>query len=360
MPYWISIQANQVLDAETDISSGKHRLVNLRVKLPVSGETPIGSDPEDWPETGVTPRVRQYAVSEKIGLDSGGPVHFRDAVLNSDLEWVWSVGGDWSPLIARGDEELTEIPLIPFYSSRSRGPYRDLPPFEDTATEQANHMRKMAEYDARYLKDAKNVLYIAGANVGEVHQGANFITGPKGSSATILETTGQAAASLVKALDSIEQAIRRGNLRPLMSEAVARTATEIRVDRLAAASRLEMSVLLDKAAIEQGMRYTSILAGVDGSNGTVHLRHDFEYSLQQTLELANLWVQSGGVVPDEVMWNAARRAGMWLTERDDVGHVVALSRALRETGRKRSGTPRDVQPMDPLARAGGPQPDQTN
>lgn len=357
LPYWISVKANQVLAPETDVTSGKHRLVSLRVKLPVAAEAEIGNDPEDWTEVGVTPRVRLYAVSERIGLPPGGPVQFRDSVMNADREWEW--GTPWTPLVSRGTEELTEIPLIPFYSQRTLGPYRDLPPFEDTASEQANHMRKMAEFDARYIRDARNALYIAGANPDDVKAGANFITGPAESTPTVLETTGKAAEALTKTLDSIEQAIRRGNLRPLMSEStVARTATEILADNISASSRLEMSILLDKASIEQGLRYTSILAGVDGSSGRVNMRHDFAFNSRQVLELFQGWVQGGGVVPDKVMWGAARRAGLWLTERDSVDDVAALSTALRQDQPQRPGDIRSPRPADDLEKPGGPQPEE--
>ncbi len=333
-PYWVSIDASQVKEAECELYEDRHRLVSLRLDMPRVESEGSKDDPNDWTALKVIPRVRLYRRAEGFGQPAGGPVMYRDSELDENSgKWVWR--DEPRQVISRfGATVLADIPLIPFYSTRSLEPYRDLPPFEDTASEQAAHIRKMCDYDARVSNDARNSLYVAGADLSSIKAGANFITGPKDSRPYLLETTGAAAESLRADMVDIENAIRRGNLRPLMAEAgIERTATEIVAQSISASSRLEMSILLDAAAITQGLRWTSTLIGAEAENGTVGKRTDFAGMGSDINVLAQAWSASGGTPSDLDFWTLAHRSREFgLSEKDDPKQMAQRSRAQRNEG----------------------------
>lgn len=359
--YWARMPASQVADVSVGMDpraeiGGEPRVRAVEAILRLSASLPMAprSNPDEWPRAASESRVRVYRVAEMLrgqvdaedrDIDAGNvPVHFREAArreTGNDIKWMWIT--PWTPLEARSGV-FTEIPLVPFYASDC-GPYRGRPPFADTASQQMALWRKTLDYDAREHRDSTHVPIIKGAKPGDVVFDGRAIYLGKDATAELLETTGAALEQLRKGRDEIKQAIRTGNLRPILSQPTpSRTATEIMVYELAASSLLEMWVLMDLSSLTQAMRMTAQLNGEDGTRGTVDIPHDFSLSPLAMEKIWSGYIESGGLlVPPELVWAEARRH-QWISEGEDPGAIAAKVRSTVRGKEPESAPPASLAP----------------
>ena len=360
--YFVAVGSHQMLEPVMGARNGRQELAEVRLLMPsVKREDPT-DDPEKWPETKMTERVLVYRTAERHRdvadrqMAKDGPPIYRYAkkvrVRGKDV-WQWD--GDWRPLLVRAGNEVTEIPLYPHYGLQV-APYRGWPVFEDTASQQAAHWRKMLDYDRRVYKDSVNIITVTGAEPGETKEaGPNKAAKAKGDvfyvsnpEATVghIETTGQALKGLREDFESIEQSIRIGNLRPLLSQpSPSRTATEIYAYTVSASSLLEMWIVQDFAPLRRALAMKCRLDGLDPEGGDIELPHDFNLNPEALDRLWKGYLESGGkLVPPEVVWPELRRQQA-ISESIDADEIAATIKKTIDAG---TASPPPSIPPSPL------------
>ncbi len=322
-PYWVSVGADQLLDVVTSFVGGKHRAEEVRIRAPALAASAPGEAPDDWPVAKVVQRVKIYRTAKRRaqserGVSEDGPVSFRHAKLNEHNKWEWEE--EWQELEASSGV-FQSIPLVPLYSNRV-APFRGEPRFSDTAVEQAALIRALADYDQREQRDARSLAVFSGISPEQVHDlGGVIVLASDKASAQLLETTGTALEALREGHRDRVDYIRAGNLRPLLTKPQPMTATEIRVSELGAASELEQSVLADLSAIELALEWTTQLAGIDSTGGTVTMPHDFSLDSTAVEKIWQGYIEGGGQVPAELAFREVRRAG-WIHESESPGDLA--------------------------------------
>lgn len=325
-PYWVPINPAQITRIVPPLPGGKLR--EVAIKIPAGGQTnmepvadpskvpdePDGSKPESW-------WVRVYRTSEYIGGAEDGPVLFRHAAQKEGAKGkqvVWI--DDWQPLEGRS-ADFVEIPLLPFYGKRVSA-YRGHPEFADATSLQMDLWRSMTDYAMRKKNDYINLLILSGAKLSDIEQSARVVAlrDPQ-ARGTPVETTGEAQKAAREDHEVLRHRIRWACMRKIQQSKPQpqQTATEIKADVKGAGSWLEAQVLMDIFTIEQGLRWTAELGGLDGSSGSVDLFHDFTdlpgswESLEQTYRESD-----GRLVPPSLYWRERhRRGGIAADEKPD-------------------------------------------
>lgn len=339
--YFVNVKANQVLDAVTRrTTSGDVGFEELRIAMPKVRTPEAGDDPEEWATQTVQQRVLLYRTSKRNGGTADGPPVFRWSVLHkTDKGDTWKWDGDWEELEVRAGKDVTEIPFYPTYGLY-RSPARGWPAFEDTASQQAALVRKTMNYDQRVDNDSRNLLAIAGATPGQTKSGGsqqvakvrgNVIWIPPDATAEHLETSGEALKALREDMKDVEERIRVGNLRPMLSQpSPSMTATEIITRHLTAASLLEMWVLMDIDAYRDAFAMKARLDGLDPEGGDIHLPHDFSLNPASVEMLYRGYLDSGGeLVPPEVIWPELARAQLVREDLETESVIDQVKRNIR-------------------------------
>ena len=349
--YFVQVAADQMLEPLMGSRDGHQVLAEARIMMPTSRRVQTGDDPEKWPVSESIPRVlvyrtaqRQAEVTSDRQMATDGPPVFRYARKIKDprtgkMTWVWE-DQDWQELMVRAGSNVLDIPLYPHYG-RYVAPFRGWPVFEDTASQQAAIWRKTLDYDSRVYKDSRSILLVYGAEPGqakgqgpnkEVQTRGDVMYLPSATNGDYVETTGAALKALRDDMEVIEETIRIGNLRPVLSQpSLNRTATEVFVYQISASSQLEQWVLLDFGPLRDAMAMKCRLDGLDPRGGDIDLPHDFSLNSEITDRLWQGYISSGGVlVPPSVIWPEMRRA-------QAIGENVDPANVAAEVERRMSG-----------------------
>lgn len=316
-PYWGEVNPAQITRLVPPLPGGLLR--EVAIKIPAGGKLQMpADDPGKLPEEPDLSKdnawwVRVYRTSEYLGRPADGPVHFRHCrrkmgAKGKSVTWVET---DWVPLEGRG-KPFRPIPLLPFYGKRTSA-YRGSPEFVDATSPQMSLWRSMTDYEMRKKNDYLNLLVVSGAKMDEVQQSARLLCLPAPQARGVaIETTGEAQRAAREDHEILRHRIRWACMRKIQQSkpAAQQTATEIRADVRGAGSWLEAQVLMDIATVEQGLRWTAELGGLNPEGGSVDLYHDFTEMPGSWESLDQTYRESEGrLVPPDLYWRERHRRG---------------------------------------------------
>lgn len=271
-PYWVAINARDIIDLKTAFVEGREQPYHVRVK-----ETAIRRD--GYEEIAVE-RVREFNREPQIGpkqsIVSLGPPTWRlhEAKTDADNKRTWEVvdQGEFKP--------LTEIPLVLFWTGDRQGPQYVQPPLCALADKQIELYRAMSRKDEAFTKAGFPMLTANG--LGPPAAGAKIEVGPgrilyAAAPQASWDYIQPAAENLRELREDIAQTrddLRRLGKQPLLPRSGGQTATGEAISGANAHSSVQAWALGLKDALEQALAFTSKWLGEE-PNAEVAVHIDF-------------------------------------------------------------------------------------
>ena len=215
-----------------------------------------------------------------------------------------------------------EIPFV-FIGISNNDCEVDEPPFYDMAMLSLAHYRNSADYEESVYMVGQPTAWAAGVSEkwakdilgGKLRLGSRGIVPlPVGGAFGLAQVTETTLAR--SAMDQKEaQMIALGARLVRPSSNVAKTATEVNVDKVSEVSTLAASARNTSAAIRKAFLYCGMYEGSDLSGIKFELSTDFEMARmtsQEILAVVTTW--QSGLMPTEDAWDVLRRAGIVHTD----------------------------------------------
>ena len=272
-PYWVQIEATQVLAAHSALSGGIERLTHFRFK-----ETVMEVSDDGLEET-LHEQVKAFYQTAV-----GEPVTFR--VWRNHKTKGWMVV-DQGTLLGQ-----PAIPVVPIYTNRT-GFYLGAPPLLDLAETNIAHWQSSSEQ--------RNILHVArvpflhinglpqefddkGKLVAvEVNIHSALVTSDPAAKAQWIETNGNALAAGAADLADLEAKMDALGLSLSTPRSGTSTATENSINAAEANSLLKDMARSLSDSIELALYYTAFYLDVDpNTNGKVTVSTKFAVDLQET------------------------------------------------------------------------------
>jgi len=246
-PYWVQIDAKDIIALYTDFINGVERVTHVRIKE-------CAVIPEGFGAKEVN-RVRV------LFLDETGKPNWQ---LWEQQQKTETVEKPAYVMIADGQITLDSIPLVLFYTGDRQGEHQVIPPLIDLADMQIELYRSLSRLD--------EILTFAGspmlsANGFALEKGVSVAVGPKrvlvappGESATSWSFVQPDAANIKEVRDHVQSVIddiRRLGMQPLTPKSGTPTATGQSIEAAKAHSSVQAWALDLQDALEQAFVYTA-------------------------------------------------------------------------------------------------------
>lgn len=214
-----------------------------------------------------------------------------------------------------------EIPFV-FGGITNNDSAVDEPPFYDLAMLNLAHYRNSADYEESVYMVGQPTVWYTGLDEhwardilgGKVRIGSRGgVPLPPGATFGIAQVTETTLAK--SAMDQKEAQMIALGARLVRDSSVAKTATEVNVDKVSEVSTLAASARNTSAAIRKAFEYCGMYAGKDLSGIKFELSTDFEMTRmtsQELLAVVTTW--QAGLMPTEDAWDVLRRAGVVHTD----------------------------------------------
>lgn len=301
-PYWIGIEAENMLACHYGIRNGILQIVNARI-LEETTEEPL---PGVFTET-VTRRVRELYFNE-AGLPAW--VLYRQSV-NDKGEAIWIIE-------ATGVFSISRLPLVPLVVGRKRRDGTVKPLFLDLAYKQVEHFQSAS--DQRNILTASRfpILACAGAKpvLPKDQSETKFAFGPYSLLYTEdaqgkwywVEVTGNSLAAGQKDLEVLTDELRLMGLQPVVADTGSVTATARGIDEARQQSSVQKAALNLEDALNQAIAITEEWLGRADSAAACMVNRDFGLSLNAAAEVAELLkMRQSGEISRDTFWNEMRR-----------------------------------------------------
>lgn len=320
-PYWVLIEAEQVIGFRTINIDGVHYLQQVRIRQDTQ-------EPEGRFSTVAVSRIRVY---ELILLETTGkPSHVVCEVYkltkmqNGKEEWLL----EEAPTVLKG---LTEIPLVPLYTEQTGVMTAD-PPLIDLAYLNVAHWQSSS--DMRNIIHVASVPILFGTGFPKDDSGQKQQIGPnrmitttkEGATLAFVEHSGKAIEAGRTHLEDLKM-----EMSIIGMELIAKkrpggvTATEITLDTAAADSALKSMVTSLNDAVETALYYTSLWVGED-LVGEVTANRDFCFSIFD-IATPEWWLKAAdkGMLTKRTILNEAKKAGL-ISEEVDIDEEIAKAK----------------------------------
>ena len=252
-PYWVHINADQVLGWRAVDINGKMTLTMIRLKECV--------DVADG-EFGTT-KKEQIRVLDLVDTQLGRRERIRVFVQNEKKEWVEDIE-------KTGVASIDFIPIVPCYTGRT-GFMTAEPPLEDLAWLCCDHWQSKS--DQKHILHVARVPLLFGKGLKDstgkvVVVGANSLVHSDKDSADLkyVEHSGKAIEAGAKDLETTEEQMRRSSGEMLSSQ-VQKSATEAGLETREGESSLKAMVRTFEDALEQALKFTAAWVNLPRGGG---------------------------------------------------------------------------------------------
>lgn len=318
-PYFVHIQANQVVDWDSEFINGREVLTMVRYTFDV------------W---------------ERIEGKKTLVNKFKEIKNDGTYEvWYWNKNKGWEleeegVLIDKNGQRFNHIPLYTFYTNKTSfmtaRPYQ-----EDLAYLQLNHYQVQSDLDniihwantpILFGKNFKNNSYTDDDTTDDniTFGSGSIILGGPDSDIKFVEHTGAAIASGRQNIIDLQDQIIKLSMEPLTTQRSGSiTATEIAVSKAEATASLKAIIgLLEntlEASIEGMSYYSNVFEASDISPGVIQINKDFGYSVDD-VEHMNVLIQmyQQNVITNKTLLQEAKRRNI-IAEDVDIDDEIELS-----------------------------------
>lgn len=317
-PYWVHIQADDILALYTKKINGRDVVTHIRVK-----------------ECAVTRNKYAETKSERVRViefDQAGAVVWRLYELQKDA----NAQPTWTQ-IQNGTLTIGVIPVVLYFTGERSGTYCVKPPLIDLANMQLEIYRALSREDEILTFAGSPMLKAKGMNPPQATQTMQMVNGreqfietpapeitvgpktvlfaPPGTEAnsTDWDFIQPNAANIKAVSENVDAKInhfRHLALQPSTSDSGRLTATQAAIDASKAHSAIEVWANVLKDALEQAFVFTCMWLKIDATV-EVSVHTDFGVDVEGFDEYANLIAMNGnGKLSDDTLWQEGQRRGI--------------------------------------------------
>jgi len=255
-PYWVQVQADDIIALYTETVGGKERITHARIKESVVVRNGFGERKVD--------RIR---VLESGRWELWERLERSSTPVSTNADWLMVAEG----LIRRGPSEASSVPLVLFFTGERRGDVLVRPPLADLAHMQIELLRAMSRQDE--ILTFAGAPMLAGIGMAKPAKGESMEVGPKrvlwappGSEHPTdwkyVQPNPENIKEIREHVASIIADMRRLGMQPLMQASGSPTATGQSIEAAKAHSAVKAWALMLNDAIEQAMVFTAEWMGI--------------------------------------------------------------------------------------------------
>jgi hypothetical protein len=340
-PYWVEIDARNVLALYTKKVNGRDVVQHIRIY-----ECEVRQD--KYAEI-VSERVRVIEIGP-----AGTPVFevFEKHIDPRTKDITW-------PSIDKGDISLPEIPIVVFFTGERSGNYRVKPPLSDLANMQIEIYRALSREDEILTYAGSPMLKMKGMKLPTPERDRRTVAGKQEYASPPMPTQKvgpgvviwcppsldgvqpdadfiQPAAANITAVganvnDKIDH-FRQLAMQPATPQSGRLTATQAAIDSAKAHSAIEVWANGEKDIIEQAFVFTAMWMKTPATV-EVSIHTDFGIDIEGVDEFANLIkLNLAGKLSDETLWAEGQRRGILGPQFDAMKEKVKL--AMQQQGQE--------------------------
>lgn len=304
-PYWVSINARQVLGWRTEMVAGNHRLAQFRYKELIS-------EPDG--EFG-SASVEQIRVLE--------PGRCR---LYRQVKDVWVLHEDFAT-------SLAEIPIVPVYTGRT-GFMTAVPPLLELAHLNVKHWQSQSDQDTILHTARVPLLLRKGAQTEQNADGTvkpmqisgSVVDVPEGGDLAYVEHSGAAIEAGHKSLDELKEQMKLAGAKLLTATVLSLSESQAEDEQSKEVSQLAAMAEKLTDALDQALVFTAQWMKIAGEAGHTEIGADLTLGPVSVQGVEALTKIEGRSVSAETVFDAAKRAGLVPSDRtweDEQGRMSA-------------------------------------
>lgn len=254
-PYWVSIEADDIIDIKTAFVGGREQPYHVRIKECVIRRDGYAEAEEE--------RIREF--NREPMLNDRGDVIALGAPTWKLHKAVTGQGGTkrWEEIANGVFAPLTEIPLVLFWAGERDGPQEVQPPLYALADKQIELYRALSRKDEAYTKAGFPMLTANGLAAPQAGE-PQIKTGPgrvlfapaEGASWNYIQPDARVLEQISADVEATRDDIRRLGMQPLMPKGGDISATASSIEGAKAHSAVQAWALSFKDALEQAFVFT--------------------------------------------------------------------------------------------------------
>ena len=306
-PYWVQIDAENVLEVRTERRGDRRAVVYLRFM-----EFDVTSDGFEQSAVRKIREIKAPGDDNGAGLDMApGTWRVWHEAANASGKTEWTTE-------AEGIFTLPEVPFVLFVTGDLKGDQYVRPPLDNLAAMQIHIYRTESSEDEIYIAAGAPMLTANGmappGDNSSVQVGPHRVLYAPGAEGitpnwAYLQPAAENLKAITARVEGLVSAFRRLALQPLLPRTGNVTATATGVDAAKAHSRVQQWALQLKDALEQAFVFTAMWQGTNEADSAEVMVHtDFAVGVYGEAEInALLQARIDGQISQETFWDEMQR-----------------------------------------------------